>query len=111
MKIAFSSNGKDENSMLDDRFGRCEYFLIYDTDKKEFNCISNDGNSASGGAGIAASNQIVNEKVDAIVSGRLGPNALEIISKAKIKVYTCGEMDIKTALEKFENSELEEIED
>ena len=30
MKIALSSSGKDLNSSLDLRFGRCEYFIIYD---------------------------------------------------------------------------------
>lgn len=32
MKIAVSSMGKDLNSMLDVRFGRCNYFVVYDTE-------------------------------------------------------------------------------
>lgn len=34
MKIAISSMGKGINSMLDVRFGRCNYFVIYDTEDK-----------------------------------------------------------------------------
>ena len=32
MKIVISSNGKTNESLLDMRFGRCEYFQIHDTE-------------------------------------------------------------------------------
>ena len=35
MKIVISSNGKTSESLLDKRFGRCEYFQIHDTESKE----------------------------------------------------------------------------
>lgn len=34
MKICVSSTGKEKNSPVDVRFGRCRYFMIYDTEKK-----------------------------------------------------------------------------
>ena len=50
MKIAVSSMGKDLNSMLDVRFGRCNYFVIYDTEEGLVKTIENKG-QMSGGRG------------------------------------------------------------
>jgi len=36
MKIAISASGPDKDSSVDERFGRCPYFMIVDTDEMEF---------------------------------------------------------------------------
>ncbi|KZL91405.1 dinitrogenase iron-molybdenum cofactor [Clostridium magnum DSM 2767] len=71
--------------------------------------MENEGLNSSAGAGIAASNQLVDEKVDVIVTGSLGPNAIEIIEKAGVKAYKCGNIAISSVLEKYNKGELEEI--
>ena len=109
MKIAISTNGRTKESLLDQRFGRCNYFQIYDTDSKEFNLIENKGFTASGGAGIASSNQLIDEKVQVIITGSLGPNAFDIISESNIKAYKCSSLPIDEVIEKYNNKELEEI--
>lgn len=109
MKIAISSTGKDLDSILDSRFGRCDYFQIHDTDNGEIKVIENSGKSSSGGAGIAASQQLIDENIDVIITGNLGPNAFKIIDKANVKLYKCENISIKAVLEKYNNNELEEI--
>ncbi|EJO5346768.1 NifB/NifX family molybdenum-iron cluster-binding protein [Clostridium botulinum] len=109
MKIAISSQGKTMENSLDMRFGRCEYFQIHDTESKEVKILENEGQNASGGAGIVASNQLVDEKVDVIITGNLGPNAFEIIEKAGIKAYKCESVAINSAIGKYNKGELEEI--
>lgn len=109
MKIAISSSGITKDDMLDVRFGRCEYFQIHDTETNEVKILENEGKNASGGAGIAASNQLIDEKVDVIITGSLGPNAFEIIDKSGIKAYKSEGIEISKVLEKFKKGELEEI--
>ncbi|SHH94550.1 NifB/NifX family molybdenum-iron cluster-binding protein [Clostridium grantii] len=109
MKIGISANGKTTEDNLDIRFGRCEYFQIHDTETKEVKVLENEGQNASGGAGIVASNQLIEEKVDTIITGNLGPNAFELIEKAGIKAYKCAGIEIISAIEKYNNGELEEI--
>lgn len=109
MKIAISAKGKITDDSLDPRFGRCEYFQIYDTEVKATKIVKNKGQEASGGAGIAAANQLIEEEVDVIITGSLGPNAFEIIEKTDIKAYKCDNIAISEALEKYNNNELEEI--
>ncbi|NFH80152.1 diguanylate cyclase [Clostridium botulinum] len=109
MKIAISSKGKTSSDLLDSRFGRCEYFQILDTEDKSFKILENIGQSSSGGAGIAAANQVIDENVEVIITGNLGPNAFELIDKAEIKAYKCESISIESALNKYNNNELEEI--
>ena len=42
MKIAISSSGKDLDSPMDPRFGRCAYFLIAETGDMSFEVLNND---------------------------------------------------------------------
>ncbi|NLP46413.1 MAG: diguanylate cyclase [Epulopiscium sp.] len=109
MKIAISTTGKNSDSVLDMRFGRCEYFQIYDTKAGKIIILENKGRLSSGGAGIAASNQLIDEKVDVIITGNLGPNAFELIAAEGIKAYKCKSIAINSVLEKYNNGELEEI--
>lgn len=109
MKIAISSKGKITDNALDPRFGRCEYFQIYDTEIEATKIVENKGQEASGGAGIAAANQLIDEQVDVVITGSLGPNAFEIIKKADIKAYKCDSISISDALEKYNNNQLEKI--
>ncbi|AVQ39456.1 diguanylate cyclase [Clostridium sporogenes] len=109
MKIAISSTGKTMENLLDMRFGRCEYFQIHDTESKEVKILENKGQNASGGAGIVASNQLVDEKIDVIITGNFGPNAFEIIEKAGVKAYKCESISITSVIEKYNKGELEQI--
>jgi predicted Fe-Mo cluster-binding NifX family protein len=109
MKIAISSNGETNESILDARFGRCEYFQIHDTEKKEVKILENLGKCANGGAGIVAANQLIDEKVDVIITGNLGPNAFKLIDVAHVKAYKCENISITAVFEKYNNNELEEI--
>lgn len=106
MKIAISAIGQNKESQLDRRFGRCEYFLIFDTETEEYKAIGNNGVSSEGGAGIAAASQVIDENVSAIITGNLGPNAFELIEKAGIKAYSCETLPVFKAVEMFQKNQL-----
>lgn len=109
MKIGISSDGKNLDSSLDLRFGRCSYFVIYDTESNEVKVVENGGQSSKGGAGIAAAQQLIDENVDVVITGNLGPNAFELIEKANIKAFKCESISLKSVIEKYRNGELEEL--
>lgn len=109
MQIAISATGKTIENLLDMRFGRCEFFQIHDTESGKVKVVENQGQNSSGGAGIVASNQLIEEKVDVIITGNLGPNAFGLIEKAGIKAYKCSDMPITSVLDKYNNGELKEI--
>jgi len=108
-KICISATGDSLDSLVDPRFGRCQYFLIVDVESNDFKALSNSGISAGHGAGISAAQIIVDEGVSAILTGNIGPNAFMVLGQSGIKIYT-GLFD-KTcdqALEMFKNGELKE---
>jgi predicted Fe-Mo cluster-binding NifX family protein len=52
MKVAVSSTGKNLDSPIDPRFGRCSWFLIIETEDMSFETFSNESIGLGGGAGI-----------------------------------------------------------
>lgn len=109
MKIVVSTSGNTNDCLLDARFGRCEYFMVYNSDDQSCSFIENEGAQASGGAGIKAANQVVNEKAEVVITGNLGPNALEVLEKSGIKSYSCQSIAALKAIEMFQSQQLSEI--
>lgn len=110
MNIAVSSFKENKDALLDKRFGRCNYFQIYDEAKNQINVVKNEGQISGSGAGVAAAQQIIDEKIDVVITGNLGPNAFKILQKANIKAYKCGELCVEEALNMLKEGKLEQIE-
>jgi hypothetical protein len=61
MKVAVSSSGKDLDSQIDPRFGRCAYFLIVDAQDMSLEVFTNENTALSGGAGISSAQFLVSK--------------------------------------------------
>lgn len=111
MKVAISAENNQLESLLDLKFGRAKGFIIYDIDNDEFDFIDNEKNfNAIQGAGIQAAQMIVDNDVDAIITGYCGPKAYAVLEVAEIKIFV-GEKDtIINNIKKFKNNELKEQE-
>ena len=110
MKIAITSDGKDLNSLMDLRFGRAKYFIIYDTDTKTHIAYDNQVNlNQSQGAGVQSAQKIVDLEADVLISGNCGPKAFVVLEAADIKIYTSSNISIKEAISSFQNNKLSEI--
>lgn len=111
MKIAISSDGENLNSLIDQRFGRCPYFLVADINEKNiigFKVVRNEGAEQGHGAGIKAAEQIGTLDVKAVITGQLGPNATTVLSELGIKTYSASGI-INKALDDFMANRLNEI--
>ena len=108
MKVIIRATGKDLESDIDIRFGRCKYFLMVDTETNETKAIENTAQAQAGGAGITAAQIVANEKPDAIITANLGPRAFQVFQQLKIKIYQA-QGKIKQALEDLKNNKLKEI--
>ena len=110
MKIGITSTGETLDSEMDQRFGRCRYFIIFDTESMEFEALSNENAMTSGGAGIQAAQTIANKGVDVVITGNVGPNAFQTLSAAGIAVFTGATGTIKELIEKYKKGELKKTE-
>ena len=87
MKAAISAMGPELESPVDPRFGRCAYIIFYDTDTDVWEAMPNANRDASGGAGIRTAQAVVDRGCEAVVTGNIGPNAMQVFS-AQMAVYT-----------------------
>jgi len=111
MKIAISSAGKDLTSLVAEVFGRCPYFLIVEIDNKkikEFEVLENTSVNQTGGAGISVAQMVAGKNVNAVITGSVGPRALDVLKQFNISAYNSVGL-IKDAIQKFIEGKLEEI--
>ena len=108
MKIAISSSGKDLDSQIDPRFGRCQYFIFVDPETMEFEVSENEGLMAMGGAGVQAAQLIAQKGATALITGNLGPNAASALSASGIRVYLVPGGTIKDVIEGYRSGSLRE---
>ena len=111
MKIAITTTGKDIDSDIDSRFGRCINFLIIDTDSTHVEVLENKSTQSAHGAGIGAAQNVTTMKVEAIITGHVGPNAFMALSKAGIKIYTGAKGTVRDALTQYNEGNLKEATD
>jgi predicted Fe-Mo cluster-binding NifX family protein len=78
MKVAVSANGNNLESTIDQRFGRCRYFLIVETDDMRHAVVENIYADLSTGAGIQAAGLIESKGVEAVITGNCGPKAMQV---------------------------------
>lgn len=110
MKIVFTAKGLKWDSMMDSRFGRTEYFLIYDEEKDELSYHDNSGISNNAhGAGPKTAQQIYELNPEVLITGNgPGDNAAKVLKRANIIIYTgAGNMKVSEAYKAFKNHELQ----
>lgn len=107
MKIAVSAMEKHPDCAADTRFGRCRWFLIGGGD--EIQVVENKAVCAGGGAGVAAAQLMIDEKVDAVVTGNVGPNAHRVLAGAGIRVFKADDHSCAQLIELCRAGKLREI--
>ena len=111
MRIAITSKGPQLTSEFDQHFGRTPYFVIIDSKTDEIvKSIDNTENlRAVQGAGVESGKVMVEEDVALVLSGHVGPKALEVLQLGKISAYAVEAHDVKEALEHFHSNNVTPI--
>ncbi|HUX58209.1 MAG TPA: NifB/NifX family molybdenum-iron cluster-binding protein [Bacteroidales bacterium] len=91
MKVAITSTGNNLESKLDQRFGRCAFFVIYDTEKEEMEFIPNPNKDAQNGAGPASIQMVASHNVQKIISGEFGIKVKSLLDSLKIQMIVLKE--------------------
>jgi predicted Fe-Mo cluster-binding NifX family protein len=101
MKVAVTASGPGTEAMMDDRLGRCPYFVILDTDTGKIDSLRNDAADASSGAGTKAMQALVDHEVSVVITGRIGPHATAMLEETDMKVVTNKSGKVGQVLEDF----------
>jgi predicted Fe-Mo cluster-binding NifX family protein len=104
-RVAVTCVSDAPDAVIDPRFGRCQYFMILGPDGG-IEVVPNTAKDLGNGAGIQAAQEMIDRKVEAVITGDVGPNAYRVLSAAGIDVYVgCGGA-AKDAIERYRRGDL-----
>jgi predicted Fe-Mo cluster-binding NifX family protein len=93
MKVAITSTGNALNSKLDSRFGRCSYFVVYDTETRSTEFIPNPNKDHLEGAGPASVQLVASRGVKKVVSGEFGAKVKSVFDQLQIQLIVLQDPD------------------
>jgi predicted Fe-Mo cluster-binding NifX family protein len=107
MIVLISALQDSLDSPICERFGRSPYFIKVNTETLEWEAFQNPAVQSPGGAGVASAQLALDHKVDMVMSGDFGPNAVRGLSAAGIGMqkFTDDIKTVKDALARINRSE------
>jgi len=112
MKFVITAKGNSWESPVDERFGRAQYFFIFDEAQDTVEVVNNsDINSVEHGAGPKTAGAIAGLAADVLITGNgPGKNAASVLQKTGIKIYTgAGSMSVREAYTAFKSGLLGQL--
>lgn len=110
-KIAICANAESPSALVDGRFGRCAYFMLWDEEQGSFTAVRNSGSDANHGAGTGAAQELFKRGLGTLICNRIGPKAFAVMQEAGVKIYATEEgISLEAALKQYKNGELALIE-
>lgn len=106
--VAVSSEGPTLDDRLDARFGRAQGFLIVDIVTMAARYLDNGASQGMGhGAGIQTARRIADAGAGVLLTGVVGPKALQALSAAGIRIVQDLEgMTVREAVQRFKSGAL-----
>jgi len=111
MIVCVTSDGASAESLLDPRFGRCSYFIFHDTETGKDEAVENVSAKAGGGAGVSSGQLMVEKCVEAVITGNVGPNAMNVLKAGGIGIYRGETVSVRENINKFISGKLQKISD
>jgi predicted Fe-Mo cluster-binding NifX family protein len=112
MRIAFTSTGTTWDSMIDPRFGRTEFIVLYDEETKELTTYDNSAiKEEAHGAGTATVQKLYDMKPDVLITGNgPGENAATALKHLNIQIFVNAQnMTLQQAYENYKTGNLKKL--
>ncbi len=102
MKLCITANGSNLESSTNTAFGRAPWLIFIDPESMALQAMENSAANASQGAGIGAAQLVADNGAAAVLTGRVGPKAEEVLRAAGVKIYEgLPETSVKSAVQQF----------
>ena len=108
MKIMAATTKGGLDDLVSEVFGRCATFTMVEVEGKDIkgaDVVPNQFAGGTGGVGIQVAQMAVKEKVRAVLAGRFGPNATEVLARSGIEMVPMAGVPVRQAVEKFLSGE------
>ncbi len=106
MIICITSEGSTLEANVDQRFGRCKYFIFYDDATLDFEAVENKNIAGTGGVGIQSAQLVAEKQAKVVLTGAVGPNASQTLQAAGIDSVVDVAGTVMEAIDKYKNKEL-----
>jgi len=107
MKICVTAEGDNLDARIDQRFGRCQYFIFIDSETLEFEAVANQNVTGMGGVGIQSGQLIAEKGAKVVLTGKVGPNASQTLEAAGIEVVLDVSGTVKEVVDKYKDGKLQ----
>jgi predicted Fe-Mo cluster-binding NifX family protein len=91
---AITSTGKTEKSFLDLRFGKCQFYVIFDAEQNRYSISENQFLNEKH-SGVKLVEYLKTQGVTSIVTGEVGPMVSTLLEKEKMQLVLLSEERIK----------------
>jgi predicted Fe-Mo cluster-binding NifX family protein len=85
--------------------------MIYDSEKDEMDFFANSAAGSQGGAGIRASQNILDKGVEAVITPSCGSNAANVLTAAGVSIYMSNGDSLEKNIKDFQAGRLSLLED
>lgn len=112
MKIAVAVSTDHPASAVDMRFGRAPYFLVHDTETRNWQSVVNEnaGHTTHGnGSGARAASKLCAMGVRAVIGGEICGKAFAVLHRAGVRAYGAGGLTAEQAVVALERGCLEQL--
>ncbi len=106
--IAITAQGTTLEAPIDTRFGRCSYFVFFNPGDQSFSGQENPFSSEGSGAGVRTAQFLSDKNIEIILTGNVGPKAMQVLQAAGIKVYTGATKTAREAIEAYQQGKLQQ---
>lgn len=108
MKLAITTTAPQIDAAADPRFGRAAAFCVIDTASGARETHPNPALDAASGAGVRAAQALIDQGVEAVISGAYGPKAHQVLTAAGLELYLVPPevKELDALLERFQNGSL-----
>jgi len=109
--IAVCAESSDLSSRVQERFGKCIHFWIWNPVSKTFSLLDIQKSNIEQGQGTIGANALVQAGVKALIVNRIGPKAFLILQRANIAIYNgANEKIVSEAVQMLQNQQLNKLE-
>ncbi|MCF7927647.1 MAG: NifB/NifX family molybdenum-iron cluster-binding protein [Spirochaetales bacterium] len=106
MIICITSQEESIDAQADPRFGRCAYFVFYNTETEETEFVRNPNTEDAGGVGVKAGQFVIDKGAEVVISHKFGPNAENVLNTAGIEMKTHDGGTVRELIEAYRNNSL-----
>jgi predicted Fe-Mo cluster-binding NifX family protein len=109
MKLIFTTQGTDWESPMDPRFGRTQFFFVYDEESEYIQTHDNTAiENEAHGAGPKTAQKLSEFSAQVLITGNgPGRNAASVLQTTGTEIYVgAGNMTVREAYDAYKNGDL-----